>query len=136
MKVESDITGPRLRQLVSAFYARVRGDDLLGPVFESAVPDWPAHLGLLTDFWSSLMLASGRYHGKPILAHLRHAAAITPAHFDRWLGLWAEVTTERMPAGAASALQAKAERVAKSLQLALFVRPPAVSQTSSEGPPA
>lgn len=47
--------------LVPAFYARVRADALLGPIFESAIDDWPHHLAKLKDFWSSVMLASGRY---------------------------------------------------------------------------
>lgn len=55
-------------------------------------------------------------------AHLKHKAHITPALFDRWLALWSEVTDEVMPSGAAMALQAKAARIAESLQLALFFR--------------
>ena len=42
-----------LRLLVADFYDRVRADPVLGPVFEGAVTDWPAHLDRLTAFWSS-----------------------------------------------------------------------------------
>jgi hemoglobin len=111
-----------LERLVTAFYARVREDAELGPIFNDAIADWPEHLEKLTAFWSSVMLTSGRYKGQPVPAHLKHVARITPALFDRWLGLWAQTTDALMTPTAAAALQAKAERIAESLQLALFFR--------------
>ena len=68
------------------------------------------------------MLTSGRYKGQPVPAHMKHRDWITPALFDRWLGLWKRTTDDLMPPDAASALQAKAERIAESLQLAMFFR--------------
>jgi hemoglobin len=46
----SELDDPGLRRLVDAFYARVRADPLIGPVFNDAVQDWPHHLALLGDF--------------------------------------------------------------------------------------
>jgi hemoglobin len=112
----------QLGALVDRFYGRVRADPMLGPLFNQAVRDWPEHLSKLADFWSSVMLTSGRYKGNPMAAHLKHQARITPAMFERWLALWAETTTDMMP-WAADELQAKAARIAASLQLALFFRP-------------
>src|SRR3546814_6581117 len=57
-------------------------------------------------------------------AHRRHAEAIEPAMFDRWLELWADVTDELMPPAAAAAMQAKAAHIADSLKLGLFFRVP------------
>jgi hemoglobin len=111
-----------LEQLVDAFYARVRADAALGPIFNDAIADWPEHLEKLAAFWSSVMLTSGRYKGQPVLAHMKHKNRITPALFDRWLGLWAQTTNELMTPEAAAALQARAARIAQSLQLALFFR--------------
>ena len=111
---EADLPG-----LLAAFYSRVRADRVLGPVFESAVEDWPAHLGRLVDFWSSVMLVTGRYKGQPVAAHLAHADRITPAMFDRWLVLWEECTNESLPQPAALAMQVKARHIAQSLSLAL-----------------
>ena len=113
-----------LRELVGQFYARVRADAQLGPVFDDAVHDWPEHLDLLTDFWSSVMLTSGRYKGRPVPAHQKHAARISPELFDRWLALWDETSDTLMTPEAAAALQDKARRIAESLQLALFFRLP------------
>ena len=109
--------------LVDRFYARVRSDDLLGPIFAGAVGDWPEHLSRLCDFWSSVMLTSGRYKGSPVSTHLRHSSVLTPVSFERWLALWRITTAEMLEADVAAAMQAKAERIADSLQLAIIHRP-------------
>ena len=111
-----------LEQVIDAFYARVRADAALGPIFNDAIHDWPEHLEKLAAFWSSVMLTSGRYKGQPVPAHQKHISRITPALFDRWLALWAQTTDELMTPEAAAALQANAVRIAESLQLALFFR--------------
>ena len=118
-RMDDVITEAALARLVPAFYARVRQDALIGPLFDAAVHDWDEHLGKLIAFWSSVMLTSGRYKGSPMMAHLRHGDAIKPAMFERWLEIWAETTADLMPAEAAAALQAKAARIAESLQLGL-----------------
>ena len=122
MTRSDQINEAALERLIPAFYDRVRADAEIGPLFNAAVDDWAVHLGKLVAFWSSVMLTSGRYKGSPMAAHLAHKAAITPAMFDRWLAIWADTTTEMMAPGAAVALQAKAARIAESLQLALFFR--------------
>lgn len=111
-----------LKRLVREFYSRVRRDEALAPVFEDAIDDWPHHLEKLADFWSSVMLTTGRYKGNPVMRHMKHKARITPDLFTRWLALWGETTADMMPPKAAMALQAKAARIAESLQLALFFR--------------
>lgn len=113
-----------LRELVGQFYARVRADAALGPIFNDAIHDWPAHLDQLADFWSSVMLGSGRYKGRPVPAHQKHASRISPELFDRWLDLWDRTSDALMTPEAAAALQDKARRIAESLQLALFFRLP------------
>jgi len=120
------VSEAQLERLIPSFYARVRDDALIGPVFHGAIGDWQQHLGKLVDFWSSVMLTSGRYKGSPVAAHLKHLFAITPPMFDRWLMLWAEVTAELMPPITAFALQDKAARIAESLKLALYFRLPPV----------
>lgn len=108
-----------LARLVERFYATVRTDDLIGPVFNENIDDWPEHLEKLTAFWSSLMLTSGRYKGAPMAAHLKHRARITPAMFERWLALWREATSVEMPPAIAASMQAKAERIAQNFKFAL-----------------
>ncbi len=119
MFLDPDLTDAQLAELVARFYANVRQDPLIGGLFESAVADWPAHLEKITAFWSSVMLGAGRYHGSPMLTHLRHAGEITPEMFTRWLALWGETTESLFPPPVAARLQHKAARIADSLHLGL-----------------
>ena len=132
--LQLDETG--LRTLVDRFYERVRADAELGPVFNNAIHDWPEHLARLTDFWHSVMLTSGRYKGQPVPVHMKHRAHMTPALFQRWLGLWSETTAELMAPADAAVLQEKAGRIGESLQLALFYRPdvPSTLQRARNAP--
>jgi hemoglobin len=111
-----------LERLIPEFYARVRRDPEIGPVFNDAVHDWPGHLDKLVAFWSSVMLTSGRYKGNPMMMHLKHSARIRPEMFARWLAIWRETTDELLDPQAAAALQEKAGRIAESLQLGMFFR--------------
>ncbi|MGR9173904.1 DUF1971 domain-containing protein [Rhizobium sp. KDH_Rht_773_N] len=104
--------------LLERFYERVRRDPMLGPVF-AVVSDWPEHLQRLTEFWSSLMLTSGKYKGNPVAMHLIHADRIEPAMFERWLAIWRETTNEMLPLKVAQEMQVKAGRIASRLNLAL-----------------
>ena len=113
------------RAVVERFYGLVRQDPDLGPIFNDAIGNWDHHLALLTDFWHSVMLTSGRYKGNPMAAHWKHAGRITPALFQRWLGLWQQATGELMEPAVAAEMQSKARRIATSLQLGLSHRPAA-----------
>jgi len=113
------IDEPALQQLVDTFYARVRADERIGPLFNDAIADWPEHLDKLQSFWSSVMLTSGRYKGRPLPAHIKHGDRISAASFDRWLALWRQTTDELFEPAAAAALQDKADRIAESLQLGI-----------------
>jgi hemoglobin len=80
--------------LVDTFYARVREDELIGPVFNGVIGNhWPEHLAKLKDFWSSLMFATGRYKGNPMMAHLP-IPQMDPRHLERWISLWEITLTE------------------------------------------
>lgn len=104
--------------VLERFYERVRGDPMLGPVF-AVVADWPEHLQRLTEFWSSLMLTTGKYKGNPVAIHLIHSDKIEPAMFERWLAIWRETTDEMLSLAVAQEMQIKAGRIASRLNLAL-----------------
>jgi len=67
------------------------------------------------------MLSTGRYKGNPMAMHMLHARRITPEMFDRWLGLWVITTDELLPRHTASALQAKATRIAENIKAAVRI---------------
>ena len=117
------ITEDAIAILVDTFYARVRCHPALGPVFEAAIAEeeWPEHLETMRRFWSSVMLTSGRYSGNPVAVH-RAVAGIERPLFADWLTLFTETASELFNAGPASEFAAKAQRIATSLQLALFHR--------------
>jgi hemoglobin len=120
-----------IRHLVASFYAKIRVDSELGPIFERAIPgDWGPHLETMNDFWSSVMLTSGRYKGNPVAVHFR-VEGIEPQLFARWLALFNETCRELFDDDVADAFRAKAERIAESLKLALFSRPDRLRQRSA-----
>jgi hemoglobin len=120
----SGLTEAALGAVVKAFYARVRQDPLLGPVFAQAIPDetWPEHLAIIRDFWSSVMLKTGRYQRNPFSAHLR-VEDIRPELFERWLHLWRGTCHDHLASEPAEALYEKAVAIAESLKAGLFFRP-------------
>lgn len=106
-----------IQALVHRFYARVREDPLLGPIFEARIADWGPHLERMCAFWSSVALMSGRYHGQPMRMHL--PLPVDAEHFDRWLALFEEAAGEICPPAAAAHFMERARRVAESLELGI-----------------
>lgn len=112
------ITEPVIRTLVHTFYARVREDDMLGPIFNGAIENWDEHLDKLCAFWSSVTLMTGRYKGMPMPVHAA-LPAISAAHFDRWLDLFGDAARACCPPDATALFVDRAERIAQSLQMGI-----------------
>lgn len=106
-----------LRNLVHGFYARIRADTVLGPIFASRITDWPPHLDRMVSFWSSVALMTGTYHGKPVPAHAH--LPVTRAHFELWLTLFRETAHDICPPAGAAHVIERAERIARSLHMAV-----------------
>ncbi|MCQ0972208.1 group III truncated hemoglobin [Paracoccus sp. TK19116] len=114
---ETGLTDDVLRDLVHAFYAKVRSDPVLGPIFAARITDWGPHLARMVAFWSSVALMTGRYHGRPVPAHVM--LPINGEHFERWLGIFRETARQVCtPAGATHVIE-RAERIARSLHIAV-----------------
>jgi hemoglobin len=73
-----------IEALVERFYARVRSDAVLGPIFEREISNWAPHLATMRNFWASVLLRAGRYQGNPVRVHA-NLPDIQPKHFARWL---------------------------------------------------
>ncbi len=106
-----------LKALVHGFYAKAREDALLGSIFAERISDWGPHLDKMVDFWSSVALMTGRYHGAPVPAHT--SLPVTSAHFDRWLALFRETAHEVCTVQGAAHVITRAERIARSLNMAV-----------------
>jgi hemoglobin len=118
------ISEAAIARLVDGFYAKVRTDAQLAPIFANAIPDdhWEPHLAKMRDFWSSVMLITGRYKGNPVAVHMA-VSGMEPHLFVRWLELFGEACGELFEPEIAEAFRAKAARIAESLKLALYYRP-------------
>jgi hemoglobin len=119
----TEITEATIATLVDRFYARVRCDPALGPIFADAIVEdaWPAHLQKMYAFWSSVMLTSGRYKGSPVNTH-RRVVGLAPPLFGDWLDLFEATATEMFVPEVADRFVRAARRIAESLKLALFFR--------------
>jgi hemoglobin len=123
LKLTPLVSEQQIRRLVDRFYEKVRADPDLGPIFERALQDdWGRHLQKMYDFWSSVMLTTGRYKGEPVTVHNR-IDGMEIWLFDRWLALFGESCAEVLDDETAGLFWRKAVRIAESLKLALFYRP-------------
>ena len=117
IKADTGIDDAMISRLVRGFYARVRTDELLGPVFAARIANWEPHLQRMCDFWSSVALMTGNYHGEPMQKHL--PLPIDGRHFDRWLELFEVTARELCPAKAADHFIERARRIGESLELGI-----------------
>ncbi len=86
--VAKDITNMEdIRLLVDEFYAEVRVNELIGPIFHGVIRDrWPEHLEKMYRFWQTVLLGTHTYQGSPFVPHAQ--LPVDQEHFDAWLGLW------------------------------------------------
>ena len=109
-----------IRAVVHGFYADVRRDPLIGPIFNAAIApeEWPAHLAKLCDFWSATLLRTDRYGGRPLPPHLR-IPGLGEEHFRRWLTLFRDTVQRLCPEDVAVLFMDRALRIAHSFRLAV-----------------
>lgn len=119
-------------RLVNIFYDRVRGDDILGPIFDDvAHVDWATHLPRMYDFWESVLFGTATFKGAPLAAH-RDLARLTPLTsrgFERWIALFHAAVDDLFEGTMADHAKRSAARIAMVLQYNLAVESP-VSQPS------
>ncbi len=127
-------TEDEVASLVQAFYARVRLDEVLGPIFDAHVDNWDHHLATLVDFWSSILRRTGRFTGAPMPKHAV-LPELTAELFERWLRLFRENAAEQPNRAMAEHACVMARRVAQSLWMGYQMNrdPDAVPTTLSHG---
>jgi|SRR5687768_3286768 len=116
--MKNDInTRADIEKLVNQFYGKVQNDQLLGPVFSHV--DWPHHLPIMYNFWSSMLLGDQSYRGNPLQKHL--PLPIEGKHFDQWLKLFTETVNENFAGDKAEEVKMRAESIAGIFQLKLGI---------------
>jgi hemoglobin len=136
MPTPDSCTEDEVRNLVYSFYAKVRCDEVLGPVFNAHISDWDHHLGKMTDFWSAILRGTARYHGTPMPKH-----AVLPELsgelFQRWLSLFRNTTDSLDNRIMGRRANEMAQRIAQSLWFGYQLhREPDQSPTSLAAAPA
>jgi hemoglobin len=106
-----------IERVVRGFYARIQADPLLAPIFTNRITDWEPHLRRMVEFWSSVTIMSGRYHGNPMAKH--RDMPVTAVHFTRWLALFRETVQDLCPPEAQTYFIERAERIAQSLSMGI-----------------
>jgi hemoglobin len=109
-----------IHAVVHRFYIEVRGDQLLGPIFNGAIqpPAWPRHLEQMCNFWSATLLRTSRYDGRPLPPHLA-VPGLGEVHFRRWLMLFRTTVHHICPPEVAALFMDRALRIAHSFRLAV-----------------
>lgn len=100
---------------VDRFYAHIRTDEVLGPIFAERIADWDEHLSKMKRFWRSILHNSGEFSGNPMVKHIA-IPGLDESHFARWLRLFYTTLREEEPDPAATSLVgARARMIADSL---------------------
>jgi hemoglobin len=122
LPVHPSITAEQIDAMVEAFYRQIWADDRLGPIFAAHISDRAKHLQTMKDFWSSVLLKTPSYRGRPVPAHMRLTEAVE-TDFPRWLAFFGDAAREAFDPDAAPLVIAAAERIARSLWMAMFAGP-------------
>lgn len=120
-------------KVVTDFYAQVRKDQMLGPIFDAQITEWDAHLEKITGFWYQMLFqVKGAYYGNPIEAHVQvdaHANhEIAPTHFGKWLYYWINTIHDRFEGPMANLMIEHARKMQTVLYLNMFKHKPPTQQ--------
>ncbi len=100
-----------IQLMVDEFYAGVRKDPLIGPIFIGVIKDnWPAHLAKLYRFWQTVLLDEHTYHGSPFVPHA--GLPVQKDHFECWLELFFETVDRHFSGPNAEKAKLQAQRMA------------------------
>lgn len=97
-----------IKVLVDSFYQKVNSDELLAPIFSHV--DWPKHLPIMYNFWSSMLLGDQSYMGNPFQKHVH--LAIDAAHFNTWFELFTQTVDEHFAGPKADEAKSRAQSIA------------------------
>ena len=127
------VSRQQIEAVVETFYARVRDNAVLGPVFfESLTRDaeiWRVHEAKIARFWANAILHERSYDGNPMLVH-SGISALKPQMFETWLALFSETLNDLLPEPLARAWSELAHRIGRGLRIGVEQ-----AQQPQNGPP-
>jgi hemoglobin len=116
--------------LVNSFYAKIREDYLLGPIFNAHIMEskWAEHLEKLTDFWETNLFGVIKFKGNPTQKHINVDKnlnyGVEQSHFGRWLQLWFETIDELYQGDYAEKAKNAARKMSTGQYLAIWNQRP------------
>lgn len=133
--IKGDITNRGdVERLVHTFYGKVRKHEVLGPIFNGIIDDWPHHLEHLSDFWEMILLQTGPGRGKfnPVRVHRevdqKVGYGIEQAHFGNWLELWFDTLNNNFEGEVADYAKEHARNMASILFFRIYDNRPHTRQ--------
>jgi hemoglobin len=104
----------KLRPLLWHFYADVRQHQVIGPIFNARIQNWPEHVDKIAQFWARATGGQSNYAGQMPLKHL--ALGLEAQHFAAWLELWDWNCTRHLAPPEASEMSALAHGIGQRLK--------------------
>lgn len=108
-----------ISKLLRHFYADVRQDPLIGPIFNAKIQDWKDYLEIITSFWETLIGGPSTYAGPMPMKHL--PLPLREEHFERWLFLWQANCRAQLPGDVAKEMIDSATHIAHRLRMILGI---------------
>ena len=102
-----------ISRLIKWFYARVRFEPDVQPIFDAHIAKWGPHLEMIIDFWCGQVGGPSSYGGG-LGKHFR--IGIGPEHFATWLRVWEQNCRDLLQPREAGELIALAHSLADDLQ--------------------
>lgn len=114
----TDAQETAIDRMVRLFYERGLEDEVLGPIFRTAIHDWDAHIPVLASFWSSMIHGTRRYQGNPFGVHMK--LKFEPEAFERWIAAFESAANEALASDDAAKAIRVARHMAQSFKVGLF----------------
>jgi hemoglobin len=109
-----------LSRLLRHFYADVRQDPLIGPIFSAQIKDWKHHLEVIGSFWQTITGGPSTYARPMPMKHL--TLRLRGEDFERWLFLWQANCRAQLSSDVAKEMIDLANHIAHRLRAILGIR--------------
>ena len=108
-----------LSRLLRHFYADVRQDPLIGPIFNAQIKDWKHHLEVIASFWETIIGGPSTYARPMPMKHL--TLRLREKDFERWLFLWQANCRTQLSSAVAKEMIELANHIAHRLRTILGI---------------
>jgi hemoglobin len=108
-----------ISRLLRHFYADVRQDPLIGPIFNAQIKDWKHHLEIIASFWEILIGGPSTYARPMPMKHL--PLRLREEDFERWHFLWQANCRAQLPSDIAREMSDLAHLIAHKLRKILCI---------------